>query len=455
MALSEWEAIYKEKESQFIRYYEDLLSISSISTDSRNQNQMQECVNYLMTLLNNLPMEVTVHKTSGYPVIMAETTNKGEGPTLIIYNHYDVQPADPMSEWDSDPFSPRWKKNRVYARGASDNKGQLMYTYHALKEYCSHKPFPVHIKWIIEGEEESGSGGLNDLLRKKKKLFKADYILVVDSDIIGLKTPSISLGARGIISFEVDLINANGDLHSGSHGGIAYNPAKALTRVLSSLWDEEEKIAIEGMYNDVNRLTDEEKLLYHLEFDKKQYKKEFGVQAFSSELGYSELEANWFRPSLEINGMWSGYVGEGGKTIIPASAHAKLTCRLVPKQDPNQIAKAIEKHIKAQVPKGMECRVTVHAKMPAVSGNIRSPFVKQVQDSYTEVFGKPCVFARTGGSIPIIGLMQEVSGAEPLFIGTALDADHIHSPNESFTKEQLKKGFLVITSIIDRFSSNL
>lgn len=453
MSVSDWEKIYKEKEPQIIKHYEDLLSFSSISTDSRNQPQIEECVNYLTTMLGALPMEITTHKTSGNPVIIAESEKKENMQTLILYNHYDVQPADPLSKWESPPFSPTWKKNTVYARGASDNKGQLMYTYLALKEYCRHKTLPIHIIWIIEGEEESGSQGLEYLLLKKKKLFKGDYILVIDSDIIDIKTPSISLGARGIISLEVALTNAKGDLHSGSHGGIAYNPAKALSRVLSTLWDHEEKITVAGMYDNVNELSDDDRSLYHLNFDKKRYQKEFGVEAFSVESGFSELEANWFRPSLEINGMWSGYTGEGGKTIIPSSAHAKLTCRLVPGQDPDMIAKAIEKHLKEHTPKGMKCVVTIDAKMPAVSGNAQSPFVKHVQESYSEVFNKPCALARTGGSIPIIGMMQKISGAEPLFIGTALDTDHIHSPNEHFTKEQFKKGFLVLTSILDRFSS--
>lgn len=444
----------EEAKKESLNDYLTFLRFESISTDPHYKPQVDACAHWLVEKIQKMGLDVELWPTSGgHPVIFASSKNPDpKKPTLLIYNHYDVQPVDPLNEWDCPPFEPVIKGEEVFARGAQDNKGQCHYVLQALKALLKkHQELPVNIKLCIEGEEESGSKGLAELLgsRKMDSRLKADYLVIVDMGLRDKKTPALTLGVRGLVPMEIHVRGSKGDLHSGSHGGIVYNPIHALIDIFSKLRDAEGRITIPGFYNDVVEMTAEEKGKISLDFDGKEYEEMFGAKAIGGEKNYTPLERAWNRPTLEINGISGGYAGEGFKTVIPAKAHAKFSCRLVPDQDPDQIGKLVKEYIKKIAPPGMEVEITIHSGGKPVRANPSSKAVQAFAKAYEELFNKPCEYIYSGGSIPIVTKLAEASQSEVLLMGFGLPDDQIHAPNEHFGLDRIEKGFFVIYRAIE------
>ena len=451
LAYEKW---YEDHEKEILRDFFTFLKFPSISADSSYHSDVRRCAEWLQHYLNSMGMKTSLWETSGQPVVFASYLTAGSHrPTLLLYHHYDVQPIDPLELWTSDPFTPTVRDHRVYARGCSDNKGQCFYSITALRAFLQLcKKVGINIKLFIEGEEESGGKGTEEVLSRKKTELAADHLLVVDSGLPEPGIPAITIGVRGIVTMEVACHNAKIDLHSGSHGGIALNPNRALVQLLAKLWDESGKVAVPHFYEDVHALSFEEKALIDLSFDTEKYIEQFGVHAFAPEPGYSIAESSRLRPTLEINGMSGGYAGRGFKTVIPASALAKISCRLVSDQDPEKIAQLIFDFLKAHAPKGLELKFSLLHGAKAFRSKIDSPIAKTVAKAYEEVLNQPCKNLIMGGSIPIVPSLAKVTGAETILMGYGLDDDDIHAPNEHFGLDRFKQGFLTIGRILSLLS---
>jgi acetylornithine deacetylase/succinyl-diaminopimelate desuccinylase-like protein len=450
--LKKW---YKEHYDQTLKDFFTFLSFPSISTDPNYEQHTRRTADWLCNYMRSIGLEATLWETPGLPVVFGAHLKAGKNrPTLLIYHHYDVQPVDPLDLWKSDPFTPVIKNNQVFARGAVDNKGQCFYSLTALKAFLElSKELNFNIKVFIEGEEESGGRGTAAILQQKEEELKADHLLVVDFDIPNAATPAITLGMRGLVGLNIECSNSFIDLHSGVHGGIALNPNRALVTLLAGMWDKKGKVTIPHFYDDVRPLPKEHLSRVDMSFDVEQYKKSFGVNAFCPEEGYSIKESNWLRPTLEINGMWGGYTGMGFKTVIPAKAYAKISCRLVPDQDPEKIAKAIAEYLKNEAPKGIEIKAELHHGAVAYRSAFDSFIVKTAALAYEEIFGKPCKYLFCGASVPIVVDLARASKAEVAMIGVGLADDDIHAPNEHFGLDRFELGYLTIGRILSQLST--
>lgn len=427
------------------------LEFKSISTDKEYQQEILACARWLGDYLRSIGMKVQLWPTSsGNPVVFAEYKSKNkEAPTLMLYHHYDVQPVDPLSLWKSDPFKPVIKDDLVYARGAQDNKGQCFYSIMALKAFSQLKgEFPLNIKLFIEGEEESGSHGTEEMVEGQKSNLGADHLLVIDSDLAGPGIPALTMGVRGILTLEFLCKNASMDLHSGIFGGMVYNPNRALAEAIASIWDEKGRVRIPHFYDDVEELSKEHHKLLDLSFNEKEMRSQFGVKVFAKEENFSPRESCWMRPTVEINGMGGGYTGNGFKTVLPSEAFAKISCRLVPHQKPEKIYEIVCAHLKDQLPKGFEVKATLLHGGPAFRSNFDSSIAKTAASAYEEVMGAPCRYKLSGGSIPIVGKLAEVTGAETVLMGFGLDEDNVHAPNECFGLKRFEQGFLTVGTIL-------
>ncbi len=432
---------------QWIEDYFKFLRFPSISFESKYKADMQECVDWLTQLLTNMHFEVEQWPTAGQPVLFAQNLQAGPTkPTLLIYNHYDVQPVEPLEEWLSPPFQPTLCDGKVYARGAQDNKGQCFYVLQSLKmlqELTGR--LPLNIKLCIEGEEEMGSIHLPQILPSHQDQLKADYLAVVDTGLHDAQIPALTLGMRGIITMDVEVQGSFTDLHSGTHGGIVPNPIHALVSLLASLRDDQGRVTIPGFYDDVTEISEAERQLISLHFDAKKYQNQIGAEPVGGEQAYAELERAWTRPTLEINGIHGGHTGNGFKTVIPAKAHAKISCRLVPHQEPEKIAALVVNHLKKHAPAGVKVNVHVHSgNGRAIRVNPQSTVVKGFAQAFEEVFAKPCEFILSGGSVPVIAKLSEVCQGDTLLLGLGLDSDQIHAPNEHFGLDRLEKGILIM-----------
>ena len=450
--LKKW---YMDHYDETLKDFFTFLSFPSISTDPNYEKYSRSTADWLCNFMNKIGLEATLWETPGLPVVFGADLKAGKDrPTLLIYHHYDVQPVDPMDLWKSDPFKPVIRDNQVFARGAADNKGQCFYSLTALKAFLElAKELNFNIKVFIEGEEESGGRGTAAILRQKEKELKADHLLVVDFDIPNRTTPAINLGMRGLVALNVECANSSIDLHSGVHGGIALNPNRALATLLSGMWDRNGRVKIPHFYEDVRPLPTEHMPLVDMTFDLEQYQKSFGVKAFCPEEGFSIKESNGLRPTLEINGMWGGYTGQGFKTVIPAKAYAKISCRLVPDQDPEKIAKAIVEYFKNEAPKGIEIKVDLHHGALAYRNTFDSFIVKTAALAYEEIFGKPCKYLFCGASVPIVVDLVRASKAEVAMIGVGLADDDYHAPNEHFGLDRFELGYLTIGRILSRLAT--
>ncbi len=450
-SLNDLEQWYDKNAERTQQDYFEFLRFPSISTDPAYSPHIHAAASWVETYLKKLGFKTEQWKTSSYPIVFASHIVNPAFPTLLIYHHYDVQPVDPLELWKSSPFEPEIRDGKVYARGASDNKGQCFYTLTALRaffELC--KNISLNLKLFIEGEEESGSRGAFEVLKTHREQLKADDVLIVDGGIPAPGIPGITLGLRGIIAMEVTCRNSSIDLHSGVHGGIALNPNRALIQMLAALWDEKGKIAIPGFYDDVINPSQKELEAIDQTIDQERLRQQFGIQAFQGEGGYSLWESNAIRPTLEINGISGGYTGVGFKTVIPAKAIAKISCRLAPGQDPHRVVTQIHEFLKKKAPAGLEITAKFEHGGKPVRCSPDSKIARIAADAFTEVFGIPCKKTLCGASVPLVADLAEACGGDAAVIGVSLDSDDFHAPNEHFGLDQLRQGFLVMGSILRR-----
>ncbi|MEX0961500.1 MAG: dipeptidase [Simkaniaceae bacterium] len=447
---------FEKNEKSIQDDYFSFLRFESISSEPKHKQDVLKCSLWLKDYLVKIGLNVEVFEGGGHPVLFASYDAGPDAKTLLIYHHYDVQPVDPLELWDSKPFEPEMRGNDVFARGAADNKGQCFYTVTALRALLEQgKKLKWNIRLLIEGEEEVGSPSLPTLLEQNKEKLKADQLLIVDVDLPAKNVPGVTLGARGIVTFDVTCRGSNADLHSGNHGGLALNPNKALVNMLSALWSETGSIAIPHFYDSLETLEKEELKHYFLDFDEEEYQKKFGVRSLDMEHGISPIVSNWLRPSLEINGIWGGYTGEGFKTVIPAEAHAKLSCRLPPNLVPEEVSQQICDFLQKKSPTGMDVEVVCHGGFGGFRTSPDQEFVGVVAEAFESVFHADCRYILTGGSIPIAIKIAEICNVSPILIGTGLMSDNIHSPNEHFGWDRFKQGFLVMSTILSDIDLDL
>jgi acetylornithine deacetylase/succinyl-diaminopimelate desuccinylase-like protein len=456
LSVEELKRWYDARQEEILRDFFTFLKFPSISADTHFVKETLSCAEWVCGYLKKIGLDAEVWETSGLPVVFGTYLKAGpKRPTLMIYHHYDVQPVDPLNLWHSDPFQPEVRDGQVFARGALDNKGQCFYSLTALRAVFElASSLNLNLKVFIEGEEESGSSGTAEVLERRKAELKADHLLVVDFDLPAPNTPGITVGMRGMVSFELECSNSLMDLHSGTHGGVALNPNRALAQILSQLWDRSGKVTIPHFYDKVRPLSKEHLAAVDMTFDLDSYTQSFGVHAFCAEEGLSLKESNWLRPTLEINGMWGGYTGSGFKTVIPAKAHAKLSCRIVPDQDPDEIARHLKKHLEDLAPEGIKIKLDYLHGKPAFRSTFDSPIVKSATLAYEEVFGQQCRYLFCGASVPIIVNLAEATGAEVAMIGMGLSDDQIHAPNEHFGLDRFKLGFLTMGRLIERLATS-
>ena len=456
LSLEYYSKEFDDNKDKLLEDFFQYLRFKTISAQSKYKPEIHACVDWLKTYLEAIDLDIEVWDTKAHPCILAQNLKAGpDKPTVLVYLHYDVQPVDPIDLWDTPPFDPTLKGDNIYARGACDNKGQAFYTISALKALLKKEgSYPINLKILIEGEEEVGSESLQEYLKEKKDKVQADYILIVDSDIPNEEAPAVCLGVRGICTSEITLEGPNTDLHSGLFGGIVYNPLQALCEMLSKFHTSDGSVPIPGFYDAIKELSSEEREELYLDFDEKAFEKEMGVKPLGGEQKYSPLERSGLRPTFEINGLWGGYIEEGFKTVIPSQAHAKVSMRLVPDQNPLKIYDLFEKYIKSLVPEGFKLTLA-HNHAPAAP--FRAEFHSKVADAaswaYTEVFNIPCKKFAGGGSLPVTLSLKEATNAEVIALGVALSTDKIHAPNEHFSVSRLKKGYLVISQLIERLGT--
>ena len=426
--------------------YFHFLRFRSISTDPAFRKDCEDCAAWLKSYLEKGGLSAEVIPTPGLPLVYAEDLHAGTlAKTALLYGHYDVQPVDPIELWNSPPFEPTERDGSIFARGAVDDKGQIFYGMVAvlcLKELLGQ--LPVNLKFCIEGEEECSSIGLSKMLPKLSSKMRADYLLAIDFDQFERDIPAVSLGARGLVALEATITASKIDMHSGLCGGVAYNPNRALAELIAKLWDDRGRVQVPGFYDAVEDFPEEEKAFYAERYTREYYEKQFGIRAFGGEKGFSLLEVNCFRPTLEINGISGGYTGSGMKTVIPAKAHVKITCRLVPNQDPEKIGRAIEHFLKEHLISGMELEVVHHGGEPAYRCDRKSKVTQAIVKASEEVTKAKCHYTVSGASGPIIPALVRAVGAQGVGVGYGLIDDAIHAPNEHFDMHRFEQGFLTI-----------
>ncbi len=441
---------------RFVNELFDLMRIPSISAQSEHKPDMQRCAEFLAAALAKAGADrAEVMPTAGNPVVYAEKIVSPKARTVLVYGHYDVMPVDPRGEWHTDPFEPVIRDGRIWCRGADDDKGQLWMHAKAFEAMCATDSLPCNVKFMLEGEEEIGSASLYDFCREHKKLLKADIILVSDTSMLSMQTPSITCGLRGLAYMEVEVTGPDKDLHSGLFGGAVANPANVLTRLVAGLIDGNGRVTIPGFYDDVRELTPAERKAFNkAPFNLAAYKKSLKIGDVEGEAGYTTLERTGVRPSLDVNGIWGGYIGEGTKTVIPSKASAKISMRLVPNQDYRKISKLFERHFRRIAPKSVKVVVkSLHGGMPYVAPT-DMPAYKAAEKAIMETFGKKPLPFYSGGSIPIISGFESILGIKSLLIGFGLAEDAIHSPNESFGLEQFERGVETIPLFYKYFAES-
>jgi acetylornithine deacetylase/succinyl-diaminopimelate desuccinylase-like protein len=436
----------EQHKERFINELVELLRIPSISADPKYNNAVFQMAEAVKAKLEAAGADnVRLIPTKGYPVAYGEKIIDPKLPTVIVYGHYDVQPPDPLELWHSGPFEPVIKDGYIYARGACDDKGQAYMHVKAFELMMRTNTLPCNVKFMIEGEEEIGSEHLGDFLLEHKELLKGDVILVSDTGIIANDVPSITVGLRGLAYMLVEVTGPNRDLHSGLYGGAVANPINILCEMIASLKDKNNHITIPGFYDDVVELSKEERAeMAKAPFSLDAYKKELDIADVHGEAGYSTIERTSIRPTLDVNGMWGGYTGEGAKTVIASKAYAKISMRLVPDQDPNKIMQLFQDHFESIAPKSVKVKVGQHHGGEAVVTPTDSPAYKAASMAMEATFGKKPIPTRSGGSVPIIALFKKALGLDSVLMGFGLDSDAIHSPNEKYGVFNYLKGIETI-----------
>lgn len=421
----------------------DLLRIPSVSADPAYKADVARAAEWVHAKLESLGFKARVDQTPGHPIVYAERLNAPGKPTILIYGHYDVQPEAPLEEWVTPPFEPTIRDGRIYARGSTDDKGQAFAHIKGVELLLSQGELPVNVKFFLEGEEEIGSPSIKDYLTKHKDDLKADVIVISDGSRFAKDVPTITYGVRGLSYVEIHVQGANRDLHSGSYGGAAPNPINALCEIITKLKDDKGRVTIPGFYDGVIPLTGEERQMWaSLPHSDEEFAASIGVDALPGEEGYTVLERIWGRPTLDVNGIWGGYQGEGSKTVIAAKAGAKVSMRLVPGQDPDRITQLIKDYVPTIAPKGVKAEVIGHHGGQPVKFDTDSVWIQGANRALKRVYGREAAFARTGGSIPIVADFDQILQTPVLFVDFGLNEDAPHSPNESFALEDYHNGIL-------------
>ena len=432
-----------QNSDRFVEELKELLRIPTVSADPACKPHMQRGAEFLFRQFADMGFRTEIVPTAGHPIVYAEWLANPGAPTVVVYGHYDVQPADPLDLWTTPPFEPTLRDGCLFARGATDDKGQVFTHVKSAEAWLrSTGNLPVNLKYVIEGEEEVGSKNLEDFLEARKDLLQADVAVVSDTSQYGPNQPAITYGLRGIIAVEVTLTGPKKDLHSGVFGGAVANPASGLAKMVASLHDERGRIRIPGFYDQVKPLTDAERKQFRdLGFDEAAFKQELGVSEVFGEEGYSTVERRWARPTCEVNGMFSGYSGVGPKTIVPSKATVKITCRLVPDQDPKLLTQALHDYLKSQCPASLSFEFSSFHGCPAFVLDPNSPYIEAASEAIKEAWGVDRVrLIREGGSIPVVQTFKDVLGLDTLLLGWGQNTDNLHSPNEHFSVADFHRG---------------
>lgn len=443
---NQWKEYQEKNKDRFLEELLDLLRIPSVSARSEHKEDMVKCAERVkQRLLEAGADKAEIYPTAGHPVVYGEKIIDPAKPTVLVYGHYDVQPADPLNLWHSGPFDPVIKDGKIFARGACDDKGQFYMHVKALETMVQTNSLATNIKFLIEGEEEVGSANLAKFVKENKELLKADVILISDTSMISMENPSIDIGVRGLSYIEVEVTGPNRDLHSGVYGGAVANPITILAQMIASCHDENNHITIPGFYDDVEEMSDKEReMLAKAPFDKDEYKKDLGIKKVWGEKGYSVNERTGIRPTLELNGIWGGYTGEGSKTVLPSKAFAKISARLVPNQSSEKITKKLIKYFEEIAPESVTVKATAHHGGEPYMTPINSAAYKAASKAINATFGKEPIPVRGGGSIPICALFEKELGIKIVFLGFGLDSDNLHSPNEKYDIANFYKGIETI-----------
>ncbi|MGG1639381.1 dipeptidase [Paenibacillus sp. NRS-1760] len=446
-----YESYFQNLREQHLDELKQFLTIPSISALSTHKNDMNEAAKWVAAKLEKAGLEnVEIHPTAGHPIVYAEHIHAPGKPTVLIYGHYDVQPVDPLNLWETPPFEPTIRDGKLYARGATDDKGQLFLHVKAVEALLNQEnALPVNVKFCIEGEEEISSPNLPTFMETNADKLKADVIVISDTSLLEKGKPAISTGLRGLCSLEVTILTANTDLHSGTFGGGVPNALHAMISLLSSLHDDQGRVSIEGFYEGVPELSAsmrEEFLKQN--HNEEELRKNLDLDALYGEEGYSFVERTGARPTLELNGVYGGFQGEGSKTVIPKEAHAKITCRLVGDQDPAQILERIVTHLESHVQSGAKLIIKRGEKARAFDMDPSNPMLQKAADAYEKVYGTRALFTKDGGSIPIVETFSRVLGAPVVMMGFGLPDENLHAPNEHFNLENFDKGLLTIVEFL-------
>ncbi|SHK91529.1 dipeptidase [Alicyclobacillus tolerans] len=437
------EAYLEANEKEHLQQLFNLLRFPSISALSAHKNDVLACAEFIKNHLANLGFEnAELLPTKGNPVVYADWLHAPGQPTVLVYGHYDVQPVDPLPLWTTPPFEPEIRDGRIFARGATDDKGQTFLHFKALEAlFQTEGKLPVNIKFCIEGEEEIGSAHLPDFLEKNAERFQADVLLISDTGMIAPGRPTICYGLRGLVAFELHVETAKRDLHSGEHGGGVPNAIHALAELIASFHDAEGRITVDGFHDQVTSVTAEELQAFRdLGHDDEAYRTSLGLPALHGEPGFSTLERLWVRPTLEVNGIYGGFQGEGTKTVIPREAHAKLTCRIVPDQTPEHIYQTIERHIEKHTPKGARVTLTRQDSGRPYVTPFHHPAIQWAAKAYEKAYGVEATFTRGGGSIPIVETFDRLLHIPVVLMGFGLPDENMHAPDENFALENFRLG---------------
>ncbi|MCF8319179.1 MAG: dipeptidase [Sphingobacteriaceae bacterium] len=435
-----------QNKQRFLDELFELLRFPSVSADPAYKTEVLKTADFVAQKLTDAGADkVEVCPTAGYPIVYGEKIIDSAKPTVLVYGHYDVQPADPLELWHTPPFEPTLRDEKIYARGACDDKGQFYMHVKAFELMMQTDTLPCNIKFMIEGEEEVGSNNLGLFVQANKQKLKSDVVLISDTSMLSMENPSLETGLRGLSYLEVEVVGPNRDLHSGVYGGAVANPATILCQLIASLHDEHNHITIPGFYDDVLPLSEADRAaLNKAPFDLEDYKKDLGVNDVWGEKGYTTLERTGTRPTLEVNGIWGGYTGEGAKTVLPSKASAKISMRLVPNQQSDKITQLFTEHFQKIAPAYVKVKVSAHHGGEPVVTPTDSVAYRAAQKAISESFGKEPIPTRGGGSIPIVALFEKELGIKTVLMGFGLDSDNLHSPNEKYDLANYYKGIETI-----------
>jgi acetylornithine deacetylase/succinyl-diaminopimelate desuccinylase-like protein len=444
----------QQHKDRFLSELLELLRIPSVSADSKYKADVRLAAEFICEKLKSAGADLAeINETAGFPIVYGEKIIDKSLPTILVYGHYDVQPADPLNLWDSPPFEPVVKDEKIYARGACDDKGQVYMHIKAFETMMATNSLPCNVKFMIEGEEEVGSDNLGTFVKANKEKLKADVILISDTAIVANDIPSIDVGLRGLSYLEVEVTGSNRDLHSGVYGGAVANPINVLSKMIASLHDENNHITIPNFYDDVLELSPAEREAMALTpFSLEAYKEDLAINDVRGEAGYSTIERASIRPTLDVNGIWGGYIGEGAKTVLPSKASAKISMRLVPNQQSDKMTAMFTKHFESIAPAGVTVKVHPHHGGEPYVTPTDSKEYRAAERAMEESFGKKPVPTRGGGSIPIVALFEKELGLKTILMGFGLDSDAIHSPNEHFGLFNFYKGIETIPLFFKYYS---